>query len=72
MASNPDIIAYADGISVFQPLKALGHIEWMPGGIKSAIGADKYIVPETHFGCVKNNAVDIGKKVLANLYILYP
>ena len=44
--TEPDIIAYFDGVCVFQPLIAAGKIDRVTRSVKTAHGADKHIMPE--------------------------
>ena len=70
IAAYPYIVAYMDGLGIFQPFVALFHVEWMTGCIEGTARSDEDIIAKGDLRLVEDDAIGIGKEVVADLYVI--
>lgn len=66
-SAYPYVVTHADGVGIFQSPVAQFGIEGMACGVEAAVRTDEYMVAKGYRRLVENDAVEVGKKVMAHL-----
>ena len=69
-STYPYIITNGDGIGVFKSFIAAVKIYWMASCVEATVWSYKDVIAKSNLSTVKNHGVVIGKKVLANFYVI--
>jgi len=69
ISADPHIAAHCNGLCILQ--KGIAHIlvDGMVGGVKAAVGGDKYIIPKGDLAGVNKDAVVVGIEIIPGFNI---
>lgn len=70
VCSDPYIVAHGDGTRIFQSGVAQVGIQWMPGGVESAVGGYEYVASECYRCFIEDDKIDVGVEIFADVDIV--
>lgn len=70
IAAYPYIVAYMDGLGIFQSSVALLHVERMTCRIEGTARSYEDIITEGNLCLVEDDAIGIGEEMVANFYVI--
>lgn len=70
VCSDPYVVTHGDGARIFQSRVAQIGFQWMPGGVKSAVGGYEYVAAECYRCFIEDDKIDVGVEIFADVDIV--